>query len=298
MASTRLDVTINPALRTVSWRALIIRIAAFLFFLALVLWAVVQLYPLIWMVLSALKSEGEITLHPLSLPTSLHFENFVDAWTGGGAKIPIGHYFVNSVIVTTGSLVLLLTTAALAGYGLARYRLVGNRAYFGLLVLLTTIPSHALIIPVFFLLGTLDLRNNYLGLILAYVALGLPFSVVLLRSFFQSFPGDLIDAALLDGCSQMSAFWRVVLPMSRGSIAAVGINNVVWIWNELLFALMIMNRVDMKTLPLGVIAFRGQYAVDWRLTYSALTIASLPPLLLFFIFQRQIIKGFTTGALK
>jgi ABC-type glycerol-3-phosphate transport system permease component len=250
------------------------------------------------MVLSALKLEREITLYPLALPSSLHPENFVDAWSGGLSNTAIGRYFVNSVIVTALTVPVLLLAAAMAGYGLARFRAVGSRFYFGALLVLVAVPAQAFLLPLWFLMGDLGLRNNYLGLVLVYVALGLPFSVVLLRSFFRSFPHEIVEAALVDGCSQFTAFWRVVLPVSRGALASVAINNMVWIWNELLFALLLMNKVDMKTMPLGISTFTSEYTVDWRLTYAALVIASLPPVVLFLLLQRHVTKGMTLGSVK
>jgi len=260
--------------------------------------AVFQLYPLFWMLMSALKPEGEITLYPLALPSSLHPENFSDAWAGGRSQAPIARYFVNSLIVTSLAVPILLFAAAMAGYGLARFRAIGSRVYYGGLLVLVAIPAHAFLLPLFFLMGDLGLRNNYLGLVLVYAALGLPFSAVLLRSFFRSFPREVVEAALVDGCSQFGAFWRIVLPVARGALAAVAINNIIWMWNELLFALVLMNRVEMKTLPLGISTFRSEYTVDWRLTYAALVIASLPPLILFLLLQRHVTKGMTLGAVK
>ncbi len=264
----------------------------------LVLGATLQLYPLFWMLMSALKPESEITLAPLAPPTELHFENFADAWLGGVSKAPIGRYFFNSLVVTALSVPVLLFMAAMAGYGLARFRSVGSRAYLGLLLVLIAVPAHAFLLPLYFLMAELGLTNNYLGLVVVYVALGLPFSALLLRSFFASFPSEILEAAMVDGCTPFGAFWRIVLPVARGALVAVGINNLLWIWNELLFALVLMSRAEMKTLPLGIATFRSEYTVDWRLTYAALVIASLPPLITFLLLQRHITKGMTLGAVK
>jgi ABC-type glycerol-3-phosphate transport system permease component len=259
---------------------------------------VIQLYPLVWMVMSALKPEGEITTAPLAPPTSIHPENFLDAWVGGRTKAPIGRYFLNSLLVTGLAVPILLFFAGMAGYGLARFRTVGSGTFFAVLLVLITIPAHALLLPLYFLMSDLGLLNNYFGLALVYVALGLPFSAILLRSFFRNFPGEIIEAALVDGCGQFGAFWRVVLPVARGALAAVAINNILWMWNELLFALVIMSRAEAKTLPLGIATFRSEYTVDWRLTYAALVIATLPPLIAFLFLQRHITKGMTLGAVK
>ena len=161
-----------------------------------------QLYPLLWMLLSALKPEREITVSPLAPPSSLHFENFLDAWAGGASKaLRSAATFSTASIATAITVPILLFFAAMAGYGLARFHAFGSRAYFGLLLVLIAIPAHAFLLPLYFLMADLGLLSNYLGLVLVYVALGLPFSAILLRSFFLNFPKEILEAALVDGCT-------------------------------------------------------------------------------------------------
>jgi raffinose/stachyose/melibiose transport system permease protein len=264
----------------------------------LLFWAVVEIFPLLFMFLQSVKTDAEIMRNIWGMPAALDFGSFARAWSGGQAQVPIGRYFFNSVVVTAGTLVLLTVTGALAGYALARFQFPGEGIMRRSLLWMLAIPVHATLIPVFHMMGSFALRNNYLGLILVYTAFWLPFTVTVMRAYFISFPHELEEAALLDGCSKLGSFFRIVLPISRGAIASLSIVNVVGIWSELLFAFILMNRQDMRTLSSGILAFRGQYSVEWSTTFAAFTIATLPTLLFFLFFQRQITKGMTMGAIR
>ena len=259
-------------------------------------WAVVEIF--LFMFLQSVKTDAEIMRDIWGLPTNFNFGSFARAWSGGQAEVPIGRYFFNSVVVTSGTLVLLTVTGALAGYALARFEFPGGGLMRRSLLWALAIPVHATLIPVFHMMGSFGLRNNYLGLILLYTAFWLPFTITIMRSYFISFPHELEEAALLDGCSKLGAFFRIVIPISRGALAGLSIVNVVGIWSELLFGFILMNRQDMRTLSAGILAFRGQYSVEWSTTFAAFTIATLPTLLFFLLFQRQITKGMTTGAVR
>jgi ABC-type glycerol-3-phosphate transport system permease component len=261
-------------------------------------WAVVELFPILFMFFNSVKSNAEIMGSPFGLPSALRFSNWVDAWKGGNLGIPIGRYFLNSVFVTSGTLVLLMLTGSLAAYALARFKFPGAGLAANSLIWALAIPIHATLIPVFHFMGQLGLRNNYFGLICVYTAFWLPFTITVMRAYFESFPRELEDAARIDGCTDLGAFWYVVLPVSRGALASISIINVVGIWSELLFAYVLMNKPEVRTLPVGIVSFRGQYEVAWNLIFAGLAIASLPTLVFFLLFQRQITKGMTMGALK
>ena len=160
------------------------------------------------------------------------------------------------------------------------------------------IPIHATLIPVFHFLGSLGLRNNYFGLICVYTAFWLPFTITIMVAYFESFPRELEEAGRIDGCTDLGAFWHIVLPVSRGALASIAIINVVGIWSELLFAYVLMNKPEVRTLPVGIVSFRGQYEVAWNMIFAGLAIASIPTLIFFLVFQRQITKGMTMGAIK
>lgn len=264
----------------------------------LITWAVVQLFPILFMFFNSVKTSAEIMGSPFGLPKTIRLMNYVEAWAGGKLGVPMGRYFLNSVFVTSGTLVMLMFTGSLAAYALARYRFPGSGLIASGLVLAIAIPIHATLIPVFHFMGTLGLRNNYFGLIAVYTAFWLPFTITVARAYFETFPRELEEAARIDGCTDFGAFWRIVLPVSRGALASISIINVVGIWSELLFAYVLMNKPEVRTLPVGIVSFRGQYEVAWNLIFAGLAIATIPTLLFFLIFQRQITKGMTMGAIK
>ena len=264
----------------------------------LILWAVVELFPILFMFTQSLKTDAEIMGNIWALPSIPQFGNFARVWTGGDLGIPIGRYFVNSVVVTSGTLVLLTLTGSLAGYALARMKFPGAGFLQRSLIWALAVPVHATLIPVFQFMGQLGLRNNNLGLIALYTAFWLPFTILVMRSYFISFTRELEEAGLLDGCSELGVFFRIVIPISRGALASLSIVNVVGIWSELLFAFVLMNKPDTKTLTAGVMSFQGQYSVEWSTIFAGFALAAIPTLLFFLIFQRQITKGMTMGAIR
>jgi len=274
------------------------RLAAIVLFVVLLIWAIVELFPILFMFFNSVKTNAEIMGSPFGLPKVPRFLNYLEAWRGGNLGVNLARYFLNSVIVTSGTLVLLMFTGALAAYSLARYRFPGSALASNSLIWALAIPVHATLIPVFHFLGSMGMRNNYFGLIGVYTAFWLPFTITVMIAYFESFPRELEEAARIDGCTDFSAFWRIVLPMSRGALASISIINVVGIWSELLFAYVLMNKPEVRTLPVGIVSFRGEYQVAWNLIFAGLSIASIPTLLFFLVFQRQITKGMTMGALK
>ena len=274
------------------------KVLGILLLVVLVLWAAIELFPILFMFLNSVKTNAEIMGQPFGIPSSPRFMNYVEAWQGGKLGVPIARYFLNSLFVTAGTLALLMFTGSLAGFALARYKFPLVTLASASLIWALSIPVHATLIPVFQFLGSLGLRNNYFGLICVYTAFWLPFTITILVAYFESFPKELEDAGRIDGCTDFGAFWYIVLPVSRGALASIAIINVVGIWSELLFAYVLMNKPEVRTLPVGIVSFRGQYEVAWNLIFAGLAIASIPTLIFFLVFQRQITKGMTMGAMK
>jgi raffinose/stachyose/melibiose transport system permease protein len=274
------------------------RVVTFLILLFLVLWAVVELFPIVFLYMTAMKSDEEIMNSVLLPPRRPTLNNFVLAWRGGNLGVPISRYFLNSVIVTSGTLLFLTLLGAMAGYGLSRYFFPGKDFLQKFLIFALAVPVHATLIPVFHFLGRFGLRNNYLGLIFVYTAFWLPFTILMLYSYFAGFPKELEDAAKIDGLSDLGIFFRIVAPLSKGALSSVSIVNFVGIWSELLFAFLIMNRENMKTITVGVLSFRGQYEVQWGFMFATMAIAALPTIVFFLIFQRQITKGMLLGSFR
>lgn len=259
---------------------------AWLMHLFLIGYAVVILFPLSWMVIGALKTQREMFTDPIGLPANPNWGKFLEAWEAG-----VAGYLVNSAIISVVAVVLIVAIAAMAAYALTRMNFPFRRALYLVIILCFAIPMHAVLVPVYVLLSETHLLNTHLGLILPYAAFGLPFSIILMYSFFYEFPAELEEAAKLDGCGPWRRLWFVVLPLSKPILVSVAIFNLVSIWNEFLLATIVMTSPEVQTLPLGLVRFRDQYATDWPGTLAAITIGSLPLLVLFVVFQKYFIKS-------
>lgn len=264
-------------------------------YLGLFIWSALVFLPLLFMFVSSLKTHGEILQSPIGLPDRLHIENYFRAMIDS----TIGVSFLNSVIVTAGSLVFVVSLALLAGYALSRYEFPGNKVLLIALVALLTLPVHALVVPIYYFMDLLDLRNDNFGLILLYTAFHLPVSIIIMRAYFQSLPKAVEEAAQLDGCGPWGVMWYVAIPLSKASIATVAIVNVVGIWSEYLFASVLMTNPDARTLPVAVATLGvGEGGADLGLRFAGLSLATIPVLILYFFFSKQIMKGIAAGAVK
>jgi len=267
----------------------------------LIFWAIVQLYPILYMFMTSVKTDKQILNAPFALPDPLKLENYILVWQGDRVAQPFSTFFLNSSIITLGSLAILLFVAVLAGYSLACGGFPGNAATQQGFLLTLAVPVHVLIIPMYFFMGDLGLRNSHIGLMLVYATLGLPFTIILLRAYFLGFPRELEESALLDGCSRFGAFIRVVAPVSRGAIASMAIINISWIWSELLFALVLLDQQGVRTLPLAVAGYRPASMTSESVLgqqFAIMSLTALPLFVFYFLFQQQIRKGMTAGALR
>ncbi|MDZ7801855.1 MAG: carbohydrate ABC transporter permease [Trueperaceae bacterium] len=250
-------------------------------------------FPLAWMLYSSLKSNQEIFARPFGLPQDPDWGNWWVAWTTGD----LGRLYLNSLLVTGSAVLIVVSLAALAAYAFARLRFPGRDALFYLFLIGLLLPPQTVIIPLFSLLRDLGLLNTYWALILPYASWPLALTIFMLRSFYRTLPGELEDAARIDGAGLWTTFWHVMLPLVRPALVTMVILNAVNLWNELLFALLFIQEETMRTLPAGLMAFYGYHSVDYKLVFAALSIATVPVLIFYFIFQRQIIAGLTVGSL-
>lgn len=254
--------------------------------------------PLVLLLFNALKDNGQIVAHPLALPTHPKFGNISDAWKGGDFGASLGGSFLNSVIVTSVTVVLVTALAALAGYALGSFRFRGEQYTTLAILILLAVPTQATLIPVFDMMGRWNLRNSFTGIILIYTAFWMPFSVLLMRAAFRTFPRELTEAARVDGAGELTIFFRVVAPVLKGPIVGVAVVNAIGVWSELLFSYVLLTEPDKRTLPAAIIAFTGNYVTNYRLLYAGLLITVLPILITYFFLSRMIRKGMSAGALK
>lgn len=264
--------------------------------LGLLAFTVTVVGPLLWVLLTSLKTGSEIFSSPWSLPQDPQWQNYGKAWSQAG----IGKYFVNSVVVTLATLAVLLPIGAMAAYVLARYPFRGSKivstAFLGGMMF----PNFLVIVPLFFLLKDLSLLDTRTGLTLVYVAYSLSFTVFVLSGFFQSLPGELAEAAMIDGCGHAGTFWRVMLPLARPGLIVVGIFNAIGLWNEYGLALVLLSREENFTLPLGIanLVMVQHYQSDWGALFAGLVIVMMPVMAVYWIFRDRIHQTMLAGAIK
>jgi ABC-type glycerol-3-phosphate transport system permease component len=264
-----------------------------LFYSVCLLVLVIVAYPVLWMLLGSLKESWEVTMYPFSLPLRPTLENYWEAWQ----VAKFGRAFLNSTFVTVVSLGGILTISTMAGYVFAKLDFPGKTFLFYFWLAGMMVPPHVSIIPNFVLLDRLHLINSYLSLLLIYFS-STSFGVFVMRSFFITVPTEILEAARIDGCSEFSVFWRVALPLARGGLAVIAIFYFVFLWNDFMYPLTFLRDPKLNTIPLALMAFRDLWAADWGPMLAALSMASLPPIIFYFVFQKQFIRGMTAGALK
>lgn len=250
--------------------------------------------PLLWMVMSTFKSNREIFNDPLGLPSSIDFSSWADAWRVGN----LGRYAVNSFIVTTGSVLVILVVSTLAAYSISRYRFPGKRLVLTVFALGLLMPVQSYFIAQNEVFEFLSIKDQRWTLIVPYAAMGIPLAVYLLKVYLDGLPRELFDAATVDGCGELRLLWKIVVPLLRPGLATVAIFSALAAWNEFLLALIYISNDDYKTIPTGLVAFSSRYRTDYQLLFSALTIVTLPMIALYAVFHKQIVAGIADGSLK
>jgi ABC-type glycerol-3-phosphate transport system permease component len=268
---------------------------ALLVYATLVVAATVALFPVFWMASSSLKPGPELFARDMTmLPVDWTLENYRNVWTN--TNFP--NYFWNSFQVAAISTILSVVISMYAAYALARIRFAGRYA-FGLLMLVTQMFPHILLVlPLFLIMQRIGLLNTHAALIIAYTSFSLPFTIWLLRGFFEAIPQELEEAAAIDGASQLMTFHRIILPLAGPGLAAVTMFGFIRGWNEFLFALIFLQSRTLFTLPIGLANFQEEYTFRWDLIMAGAGIITLPVLFLFLLMQRFIVQGLLGGAVK
>ncbi|KQV26348.1 MULTISPECIES: carbohydrate ABC transporter permease [unclassified Microcella] len=268
----------------------LVTIAKWLVIVLFLLWTVV---PIALIIVNSFKRAKDIFTDVPKIFFEPTLDNYVNAFT----KSDFGLYFINSTVVAVCSTFIVIVLATFASYGLTSFELrfansVANGFLVGKLV-----PGIAMMLPIFVIINAVGLRGTLVGPVLAHVALNLPFAVWLLMGFFRDIPRELEHAAMIDGCTRMQAFWRVMLPVVVPGIAAVFILSAQYSWNELLFSLQ-LTTLETYTLPVGIASFVGAISVDWGLSSAAATVTMVPMIIIGFFVQKYIAEGTTGGAVK
>jgi raffinose/stachyose/melibiose transport system permease protein len=275
-------------------RRLRFRLGKILRQLVLAIAGLTALYPIVFMASTAFKDRAQYLENQYDLPWPLYFGNFSAALRGGTFFL----WFKNSVILTTGSVVLCTVCAALAAFAVARMRFRGRDVFFSLNVALMVVPPVVMLIPLFVLFVDLGLVSTYQGTILIYAGLTIPFSIFLLTNFFRAIPRELIESALTDGATNLRVLVQIILPLSAPALVTLVVVNALWVWTELLIALVFLPEDELKTLMVGITVFRSRYNLDVPITMAGMLLASIPMILLYILGQRFFIRGLTAGAVK
>jgi ABC-type glycerol-3-phosphate transport system permease component len=259
----------------------------------LVLASLLALFPIYVMLTAAFKTQSDFLDHPWSLPLDPSLHGFDAALND---QFP--RWFANSVMLTAGSVAATMALAALAAWGFSRWSFHGRDALLSLLVSLMVVPPVVLLVPLFVFGADLGWISTLRLVILIYVGLMLPFSVFMLTSFFRTIPRSLIEAATMDGASSWGVFRRIVLPLSGAPLVTLAVVNLLWVWNELLIALVFLQDDSKKTLMVGITGFQSRFNLDVPAIMSGLTLATLPIVTLYVFGQRFFVRGLVSGALK
>ena len=254
----------------------------------------IALFPLVLMWLTAFKSTGELATNPFGLPAQWRFGNFAEAWDQGS----FGVYVRSSIIVVVPVVGAACVLSTLAGYAFGAFRFRGREVLYLILLIGIMIPAEGIIVPLYYVIDGFGLLNTYWALILPQVALSTSFGSFWMRQFFAEAPGELTDAAAVDGAGPLRTLWSVLLPLARPALGTLALLLFMWTWNEFLLALVLVQNEAVRTVPVGLSFFQGQYSAQVPLLAAAATIVSLPVLILYALLHRRFIAGLAAGSVK
>ncbi|MGG1676134.1 carbohydrate ABC transporter permease [Neobacillus sp. NRS-1170] len=266
------------------------------FYVFLVVFVFVVMFPFLWMLISSIKPATELFGDKAFTPYTSHptLENYISVFVDH----PFLQYLWNSTVVSTITTVYTVAVASFAAYAIARLQFKGKTFILGIVLSVSMFPQIATITPIFIFLKNLGLTNSYLGLIIPYTTFTLPLSIWILVTFFRKIPMDLEEAAKIDGASLMQTYWKVIMPLAVPGIFTTAILVFIACWNEFFFALTLNTDEKYKTVPVGIAMFQGQFTIPWGEIAAATVVVSVPLVIMVLIFQRRIVSGLTSGSVK
>jgi raffinose/stachyose/melibiose transport system permease protein len=266
-----------------------------LLYIVLIIWAVIQIFPLYWLITFSLKNNSEIFGGNLiGLPEKFLWENYGKALVNAN----VGVYFMNSVIITAVTIFLTVIVSLMASYALVRMKWKFRNTTMLLFMAGLMIPIHAALLPVFLILRKVKLLDTYWALIIPYVAFAIPMAILILTSFMKSIPREIEEAACIDGCSIYRIFFSIIVPILRPAVATISIFTFLQAWNELMFATVFISKAAYKPLTVGIQSMAGKYSTEWGPIGAALVIATIPTVIIYLLMSSQVHKSLTAGALK
>ncbi|MCR4694388.1 MAG: carbohydrate ABC transporter permease [Pseudobutyrivibrio sp.] len=270
------------------------RIIHTLVYIFLVVGALYTLFPLLMALMNSFKTNGELLTNVISLPSKFHFENYARTFE----KMKYLHSLVNTVLLATISVSLMILFSALAGWKICRTKTRLSRVLFGLFVFSMLIPFSSIMIPLYKVTLALHMKDSIIGLSFVYAGLGVSMAIFLYHGFVKGIPIELEEAASIDGSSDMQTFFYIIMPLLKPITTTICITNVLWVWNDFLLPLIVLSNNKKYTLLLSTNTLFGQYSSDWTAILSALILAALPVIVFYALFQKQILKGIADGAVK
>ena len=265
-------------------------------YVALIIFTLMWITPIFIAIGTSLRTYSDILLQggPFSMPRELVLTNYQVAWERGG----LSHYLPNSFIITLPALFLTLFLSSLSAFALARFRFKGNRLIFVLFIAGNMLPAQVLMLPVFRLTDAIGLYDTYWALILFHTAFQLGFCTFVLRNYMRTIPNEMLEAARIDGCGEFRVYWQIMLPLTLPAMAALATLEFTWIFNNYLWAIILLRSDALKPITAGLAVLQGQYTTDWSVIIAGALMASIPTLLVFFFLQRYFVGGLTLGSYR
>lgn len=265
------------------------------FVILILVFLVIQIYPVIWLFIASVKPTVELASEPFAFPKTVTFENFVNVLSDG----KIGMYMWNSLKVTGLSLILIVVLSSTAGYALSKFRMRGKKQIYSFFTFGIMVPVQITLIPLFIFYSNVGILNTSMSLVLPQVGFALPLSVMMFVSFYEFVPNELIEAAIVDGCSPFRTFIQIVFPLARNTVITIASMYSILIWNDFIFANTFISETNAKTVAMGLKDYVGAFGnVDWGSTFAAIAISILPPLIIYFSLNKWVTAGMTMGETK
>lgn len=263
--------------------------------LILIFLLIVTLVPVIWVVISSLKTRREMLTMPWGLPEIFQWENYTKAWEKANFQV----LFKNSIVITAVSLIVMIFLASMVAFAITRYRLFAGKVVLMYMLVGQTISASMIIFPIVILLRKMHLDQGHIGLICTYIAGGLPFAVYVLQGFFAGIPHELYEAAEIDGANEIQLFTKISLPLAKPSLATVLLYQFMWVWNEFVLAFTVVSRPEERTIIVGLYSVvNGALQTDYVTAFAGAVIVCVPVVIMYLIFQKYLIQGLVAGAVK
>lgn len=260
----------------------------------LLIMVIICIYPIVWMFFGSMKDKAEFYTNIWGLPKQIHLDNYIAAWKNAD----LGRRFINSLIVTLGSMCIMIPVTSCAAYAVARLNFKGKNLIYMYLLLGIMIPAGVLGIPTFTVAMKMGLLNSHFGLMLIYAAQNIAMGMFIMRGFFISLPRELEEAAMIDGCSRFGCFVRIIVSLARAGVATQVIFNGLTIWNDYFMANIMITKDELRTLPLSIANFVGKHSTNYPELFAMLTMATIPVIIVFVLSQKSFIEGVAAGAVK